>query len=264
MTLLALLWLVLGAVASAQGPAEPPGNPPAAGEAGAPAQEPPASDPAGRWMKRGSSLVLYDSSGTIVHEIPLGAWEDLAPAQVRGTRTRGGTSPDGRFAWTFQKTTTWNPPKTKTLGTDRVLRFYGLSPRELWSETGADAPESAEALALGASGSVVALALQRGGGEWAVAVRSYLGATLLEEKGFKGLPAVTLTPDGRYALARWTEEDKSATHTFIEVATRTRKDIPSEEFVLGPARIAEDGKVFSGKRLLHDFARPAGKSADDK
>ncbi|MBI5209261.1 MAG: hypothetical protein HY927_04720 [Elusimicrobia bacterium] len=258
------LWLVFGAAASAQGPAGLPGSPPAAGRSGTPEQESQSSDPAGRWMKQGASLVLYDSSGTIVHEIPLGAWEEPAPAQVRGTRTQGGTSTDGRFAWTFQKTTTWNPPKTKTLGTDRILRFYGLSPRELWSETGADAPESAEALALGASGEVVALALRRGGGDWAVAVRSYLGATLLEEKGFKGLPVVTLTSDGRYALARWTEEDKSATHTFIEVPTRTRHDIPSEEFVLGPARIAEDGKVFSGKRLLHDFARPAGKRADEE
>ncbi|MBI4679550.1 MAG: hypothetical protein HY748_18410 [Elusimicrobia bacterium] len=215
-------------------------------------------EPAAHWSKQGSSLVLYDSSGTIVHEVPLGLWEEASGAQVQSTQTLGGTVAGGRFAWTLEKTTAWNASKTKTLKADRVLHYYGTTAGGLWSLALADAPPDADPLVASASGETVAVAVNTEG-EWTVLVRTFLGNPQWEMTGLKSLSSAFLTPNGKYALIRWSEPDKSATHTFVEVATKARKDIASEDFVLGPARLTDDGKVFAGERLLYEFKQGARK-----
>jgi hypothetical protein len=225
----------------------------AAAEREAPA---PAGDPSGRWSKQGSSLVLYDSSGTIVSEIPLSRSENPSSAGVAVSRTEGGASADGRFAWTFEKNTVWNASKTVRRREDRVLRYYGTSGMELWSLPGADAPPHGDPVALSSSGETVVVGVLKKDGSWTAAARTFVGTTVWETEA-KGLLSLSLTPEGRYALIRWSELDTSATHSFVELATGNRKDIPSDEFILGAARFDDDGKVFSGSRLLHDFKKAA-------
>ncbi|MBI5881660.1 MAG: hypothetical protein HZB91_00915 [Elusimicrobia bacterium] len=224
-----------------------------ADEARPPVTAAPSAEGDGRWSKQGSSLVLYDSSGTIVTEIPLASSEETAGPGTRVARTTGGTSADGRFAWTLEKRTTWNSPKTKLIKEDRLLRYHGTSGRELWTQPGADAPPHSDPASLSRSGETVAVAIPNDGG-WTVSVRTFVG-TPVWETATKGLSSIFLNPEGTYALFRWTELDKSATHSFVELATGARKDIPSDEFVLGSASVTADGKVFSGTRLLHDFKK---------
>ncbi|MBI5623661.1 MAG: hypothetical protein HY924_07790 [Elusimicrobia bacterium] len=238
-----LLWSLLASAPPVQ-----------AQEAAPPAQEAAAAEEGGLWSRQGSSLVLRDSSGTVVNEIPLRTSEELMGSGLRMSRTTGNVSENGRFAWTLHKTTVWNLSKTKALREDRTLRFFGTSGRELWSQPGADAPAQGEPVAMNATGETVAVSVLGPGG-WKVSVRSFLGTPVWELDGLQNLSSVSLTPEGAYALIRWSETDKSATHTFVAPATGERKDIPSDEFVLGAARISADGKVFAGLRLLHEFKK---------
>ena len=61
---------------------------------------------------------------------------------------------------------------------------------------------------------------------------------------------------GRFALARWNEPDKSATHTFLDIENKTRKDIASGDLTLGQALIDDDGRVYSGKKPIFSFSTP--------
>lgn len=211
---------------------------------------------ASHWSKQGASLVLYDSSDTIVTEIPLASSEEPSSTGLRATLTTGGTSTDGRFAWTLEKTTAWNASKTKALSEERLLRYLGTTGRELWSLAGADASRRSDPVAMSDTGEVAAVSVLGKDG-WTVSIRNSMGGTLWETTGIRTLLSVSLTPGGRYALIRWAEPDRSATHTFVEVATGARKDAPSDEFVLGGGRVDEDGKVYAGTKLIHDFKQKA-------
>ena len=106
-----------------------------------------------------------------------------------------------------------------------------------------------------ASGENILLA-QRAPKGWLVSVRTYLGIPEWELGPFPELDSMFITPSGRYAMIRWTDPDKSRTHTFLELPTKTRKDIPSGELYLGSAIMWEDGKVTSGKKEVFVFPKP--------
>lgn len=201
--------------------------------------------PAKVWINQASSLLHYDSSGTLSGELPLGRWEEPSGGRVIVHETRGAASRDGRFAWTWEK-----------VAQRSMLRFFGPLGGELWSEESAAAPESGEPLVLSGDGETALLCRRTAAGLTA-AVKSYVGNTLWEVGPFPVLHAMELTENGRYALLRWTEPEKTSTHTFLEVPSKKRKDIPSGELLLGQASIDGDGTVRSGRKTVFSFAPAA-------
>jgi hypothetical protein len=201
--------------------------------------------PANGWVKRSSSLLHYDSSGTLSGELPLGRWEEPLGGRVIVHETRGSAARGGSFAWTWE-----------TVDGRAVLRFFGPSGRELWSEGTAAAPESGEPLVLSAGGET-SLLCRRSGAGLSVAVKSFVGNTLWEIGPFPILHVMELTDNGRYALLRWSEPDKSATHTFLDLEAKARKDVPSGELLLGQASVGEDGTVRSGGKTVFSLAPKA-------
>ncbi len=206
---------------------------------------------AGRWAKQGSSLLHYDSSGTLVSEIGLGVSEETASHGLTVTELLGNAAPGGRLAWVIEKRVLWNASRTKQLKAEASLKVLGSSGRELWTEAAAAIPESGDPVPLGPEGESLALSLKKADGYW-LSVRGYLGNTLFETGPFPRLVATALSPSGRYALARWTDPDKSATHTFLDVTAKRREDIPSERF-LAPARM-EEQRLYSGSKVIFEFA----------
>lgn len=199
----------------------------------------------GGWVRQGRSLLLHDASGELLSELGLGVWEDQ--------ETRGGVSPGGRFAWLFQSKSSRNSGRAKRVQYERNFKLLGSAGTELWSSEDVDLPRSGNPVGFSALGEVLLVAL-RGKTGWSVAAKNYMGNTLHEAGPFPDLESMDLTPNGRYAVARWREAEKSATHTFLDIPARARKDIPSEEFLLGQGHISPEGQVLSGAKILFDFA----------
>lgn len=195
---------------------------------------PAGAGPAKGWVKQGSSLLYYDSSGTLSGELPLGRWEERD--------VRGGVSKDGNFAWT------WEARKL-------LLRYFGPSGKELWSASNAAAPETGDPAALSADGRTVLFCRKSASG-LSVVLKSFVGNTLWEAGPFPILHAVELTDNGLYALLRWTQPDEASMHTFLAVAERARKDVASAELRGGRAVLGEDGAVRSGGKVLFFLAPP--------
>jgi len=208
------------------------------------------------WLRVAKSLLYYDADGQLANEIGLGRWEDSDPARAHVKVIAGGSSPNNRFAWTLDKRTTWNTSKTKLLESTRVLRFFDSSGNELWTEEEADFLPGSDPLVSSQDGEVCLIALRRQSG-WFAAVKTYLGNTLWELGPFPRLEALQISPNGRYALARWGDPDRSAVHSFLDLTGRKRQDVPSDRFVLGKAVVDDQGRAFSGKDLVFSFSETA-------
>lgn len=215
--------------------------------------------PAEGWAKQASSLLLYDSSSTLVSEIGLGHWEEAVDFRINVLEISGGTSPNRRFAWTLEKNSVWNSSRTKKLEAKRLFRFFGNGGAELWRASDLDASMSDEPVSFSANGELLLVSLHQSSGTsslWKAALKTYVGNTLDEWGPFPVIKKLALTPNGKYALIRWTVPDKSSTHTFVELGTKIRKDMDSGDLILGQARIEDDGKVFTGSKMIFDFAAP--------
>lgn len=204
------------------------------------------------WAKQGSSLLYYDDQGELSLEIGLGRWEETSSSRINIKTISAGLSPQGRFAWTLETRLSWNSLKTNLLDSVRVLRFYGPTGKELWAEDAADTPTTGEPLVFSANGETCVMALKHPH-NWAVAVKSYIGNTLWTISPIPRLESMSITPNGRYAMLRWNDPDKSAMHSFLEIPSKTRKDLPSDQFFLGQARIENSGEVFAGKKRIFSF-----------
>ncbi|MDE2237348.1 MAG: hypothetical protein KGK30_05615, partial [Elusimicrobia bacterium] len=68
------------------------------------------------------------------------------------------------------------------------------------------------------------------------------------------LESIALTGNGRYATARWRAPGRGATHTFVDLALKLRRDIPSDELTLGRASVDADGRVVSGGKVVFRFS----------
>lgn len=253
---LAAACLLLGSGASAQDakPSGPPTAPAVAVDTAAP-QAPAAEAPKAMWVKRKVSLLYKDQDGDIVNELPLTHNEETAGGRATVHDVSGGVSSNGRFAYVFDKSDVWNAAKTKLLSRACELRVYGSDGQRLWETPYADAPEGRQPLVFSADGETALVLLKREKG-WYASLRDYLGATLLELGPFPKIDAAELTPSGRYAMVAWLVPDKDSTHTFVDVKTKTRKDIPSGDLYLGQAWIGDDGKVVSDKKVVFDFGAP--------
>lgn len=200
------------------------------------------------WTKQGSSLLHYDPDGSLSQEIPLRGGDESGPPH----EARGGTSSDGRLAWTLESRQVWNPLKSKTAQTRRLLRLYGSNGQELWKDEGVDLPERGEPVIFSADGLTLLLA-RRTGDEWSVEARTWMGVLRAGVGPFPRLISMALAPGGRFALARWGVLDKSDTHTFFDIAAKKREDVPSSSLLLGLARIGDDGVVRSGSKTVLSF-----------
>ncbi len=207
------------------------------------------------WRKQTAALLFYDNWGNLSNDVGLGHWEDTGASSVTIRDLTAGTSSNGEFAWLWEVFTDWNIPRTKLLGRRSLLRFYGSAGREIWSASGVEAPGKSDPLVYSANGENILLA-QKSPKGWLVSVRTYLGIPEWELGPFPELDSMFITPSGRYAMIRWTVPDKSRTHTFLELPTKTRKDVASGELHLGSAIMWEDGKVTSGKREVFAFPKP--------
>lgn len=214
---------------------------------------PPAEAPRARWIKQRVSLLYKAADGGIENEIPLTHSEETGGARMTVHDVSGEVSSNGRFAYAFEKNDLWNTSKTKLIERRRVLRVYGSDGRLLWENPAADAPEGQAPLLFSADGETAVVLSRRDKG-WMASVRDYLGAPLIEIGPYPKIDAAFLTANGRYALVRWLIPDQDSGHTFLDVKNKARKDIASGDLYMGQARIDEDGKVFSNKKLVFDFA----------
>ncbi len=201
------------------------------------------------WTRQGRSLVLYGADGSLSQEVPLSAGESESTSSHE---ILGGTSPDGRLAWTLDRRLFWTPGKTRVTESRRQLRVFGTTGQELWRDSDADLPERGEPLIFAADGKTLLLTRTSTAG-WTVDARDWMGRTLATVGPFPHLITMTLSPNGRFLLARWRVPDSSDTHTFLDLATKKRKDVASSDLVLGLARIGNDGVVRSGSKSLFAF-----------
>ena len=206
------------------------------------------------WTRQANSLLLYGEDGSLTMELPLHEPDDA------GTVTRetvGGVSPDGRVAWTLDRRLVWSPGRTRLLESHRTLKTFGTSGQELWRDEAADLPERGDPVLFSKDGRTLLLARRADDG-WSVQSREWLGSVKASIGPFPRLISMFLTPNGRFALARWGVPDKSDTHTFVDLATKARRDVQSSDLVLGLARINDDGAVISGSKAVFAFDLSTG------
>lgn len=213
---------------------------------------PPRSAPG--WTRQGQSLLLYGPDGDLKQELPLRKLEESATVSMD---TLGGTSPDGVLAWTLDRRVTWDRGRRRVLESRRVFRVYGKEGRELWKDDAPDTPERGEPVVFSDDGQTLLLARRLDEG-WLVEARSWMGGPQASAGPFPRLISMALTANGRYFLARWAVPDTSDTHSFVEIASKRRRDVPSSELTLGLARIDDDGVVRSGSRVIFAFEPPPG------
>ncbi|MBI3563608.1 MAG: hypothetical protein HY079_00265 [Elusimicrobia bacterium] len=226
-----------------------------AGDAAAPAAT------ARSWVRMGGSLVLFGADGAPAVELP------LREPDSEGTvshETLGAPSPDGALAWTLDRRLTWSPGRTKVVDSRRQLKMFGSDGAELWRDDQADLPERGEAVLFSADGKTL-LYSRRNDSGWTAEARDWMGSTRATLGPYPRLISMALTPNGRYALARWVVPDASDTHSFIDLSDKRRKDVASSDLLLGVARIGDDGVVRSGSRVVFDFnASTAAAKAPEK
>jgi hypothetical protein len=203
------------------------------------------------WSRQGNSLLLYGDDGALTQELPLHE-ADESGSGTTSRETLGGVSPDGRMAWTIDRRLVYNQGRTKLLESHRQLRTFGSAGAELWRDEAVDLPERGAPVLFSADGKTLLLS-KRGDEGWSAEARTWLGQIVATIGPFPRLISMALTPSGRYALARWGVPDKSDTHTFIDLATKSRRDVPSSELMLGLARIGDDGVVRSGSKIVFSF-----------
>lgn len=222
----------------------------------APAPQPPLEEMAPSrsapgWTRQANSLLLYGDDGTLQQELPLHE-ADEAGAGTTSRETLGGVSPDGRMAWTLERRLTWSPGRTKVLESHRLFRLFGSAGTELWREESVDAPQRGAPALFSADGKTLLLS-ERSVDGWTAEARTWLGQVVAALGPFPRLISMALSPNGRFALARWAVPDKSDTHSFIDLRTKARRDVPSADLVLGLARVGDDGVVRSGSKIIFAF-----------
>ncbi|HAZ07290.1 MAG TPA: hypothetical protein DCZ01_01940 [Elusimicrobia bacterium] len=208
------------------------------------------------WATQGGSLLLYDQEGALIQEISIRGDEESGLARD----LRGGTSPDGRLAWTLESRRVWNPLKSRTEETRRLLRFFGSSGAELWKDDSVEVPERGVPVLFSADSKTVLIA-RRALDDWSVEARTWMGESILAIGPFPRVISMELSPNGRYGQARWSVMDKSATHTFFDLTGRKRLDVPSSNLLLGLARIGDDGVARSGSKVVASFEAAASTMA---
>lgn len=209
------------------------------------------------WSKQGKSLVLYDADGALSFEI--GLLREETGAVTR--EVQGDVSPDGAAAWTLERKLTWNNSRSEMIESRRVLKIHGSQGQTLWSDESADWPEKGPPVVFSNDSKVILVACHFGE-SWSVEARDWTGVPKLRAGPYPRLVSIALAPGGRYAVARWGVQDKSDTHSFLDLWTKVRKDIETSELTLGLARVGDDGVVRSGRRDVFSFSTELSTATD--
>lgn len=212
------------------------------------------------WRAAPASLLRFDAAGELADELGLGSWtEPLGGERYRRRTARGGVSADGRFAWRWEKEETLRRGRVDTvLLSSRTLEYLGTEGQVLWTAPLADAPEGLPPLFQSADGER-ALVLERTTETWSAGAVDFTGARALTLALGERVAYAALTPSGRYAQLDWSRRDGPLLHTFLDLGTGERADIPAAETELGKAELGDDGVARSGGRVLHRFgAAPGG------
>lgn len=218
-----------------------------------------ASGGAGRggWSATESSLLLRDSSGTLVTELALEPWEERASAETALRHlSRGGISSDGRFAWSWEKAEEVRKDgRAKPRERSRLLRYWGTFGQELWSSERADTPGAFGPAAQSRSGERV-LVLERSTSSWSACAYDFLGRRLFEFQG-RGVPeGLRLSPSGRFGWVRWRALDEPPWYAFFDSERKKLREVPAYKLPPAPVRIEEDGGVYAGSKLVLELDRP--------
>jgi len=203
------------------------------------------------WSRQANSLLLYGKDGDLQQELPLHV-ADEAGTGTTSRETLGGVSPDGQLAWTLERRLTWTPGRTKVIESHRLFRLYGTTGGELWREESVDLPERGDPVVFSADGKTLLLA-ERSGDGFTAEARTWLGQVISTLGQWPRLISMALSPSGRFALARGAVPDKSDTHSFMDLQSKVRRDVPSSDLVLGLARVGDDGVVRSGSKVVFSF-----------
>lgn len=215
-----------------------------------------APEPRLGWTAVSSSLLLYDSSGTLAQEVGLGQWPEESGGVMRRRTVRGGASGDGRFAWSFEKIEIVAAP-SKPGATPaaaerrRALTYLGTDGQELWRNELADVPKGLDPAAASDDGERVLVA-ERVPDGWTVALYDFVGNRIVEAHGTGALEVASLSPGGRYALARWHPANRAPVYAWIDAAQKARKRLPLAEPGTAPLRVDDLGRVWAGTKLLFD------------
>lgn len=204
------------------------------------------------WVASPSSLLLYDSSGTLVGEVGLGRWlEDAENATLRRRVVRGGASEDGRFAWSWESVESLKPGRAeKVLSSARLLRYLGTEGQELFRNELADAPAGLTPAVMSANGETV-LVFERGLDEWITAAYAFTDNRLLDARGKGSIEAAYLAPEGRFGWIRWHQLDQPPIYSFLDLERGTVKEVSTGGLPRGPVVLTDDGKVsVRGKTVL--------------
>lgn len=206
------------------------------------------------WVKRAGSLLLYDSSSNIINEVPLGSSEHNLGDQLKDHDVLGEAAKSGRFAWVFDRTSVFDSSHVRKLSSTRTLTFYGDTGEPIWTSSTADAPKDGVPVLMSDSGEMLLVASLDSDG-WTVKAEGYLGDTIMTVGPMPQFDSMDLTPNGSFAVVRWRVPDQSATHTFLNLSTRTRHDVASGTLFLGNATLSPDGKAVSGGKTVLDLSQ---------
>ncbi|MBI5200509.1 MAG: hypothetical protein HY925_02885 [Elusimicrobia bacterium] len=203
------------------------------------------------WVKARASLLLYDSSGTLVNEVGLGTWEESGS---NGTAQRkvvtGGVSVDGRFAWAWEKVETIKLGKSdKALTTARLLRYLGTEGQELFRNELADAPKGLDPVSLSNDGEWLLLT-ERGPDAWIIAAYDFMGNRLVDAHGKGSVELAQLTSNGQYALVRWHQLDLPPEYTLLKVGERASTGLPALKTAGVSPKLTDDGRVLVGAKVI--------------
>ncbi len=203
------------------------------------------------WVKAKASLLLYDSSGTLVNEVGLGTWEEAA-SNGAGQRkvVQGGVSTDGRFAWSWEKVETFKIGKSdRALTTARLLRYLGTEGQELFRNELADAPKGLDPVSLSNDGEWILLT-ERGPDAWIIAAYDFMGNRLVDAHGKGSVELAQLTPNGQFALVRWHQLDLPPEYTLVKVGERAATGLPSPKAPGTAPKLTDDGRVLVGVKVI--------------
>ncbi|MBI4347453.1 MAG: hypothetical protein HY553_11400 [Elusimicrobia bacterium] len=204
------------------------------------------------WVKAKSSLLLYDSSGTLVNEVGLGHWEELGSGGTAQRKiVRGDVSDDGRFAWAWERVDTVKVGRTeKPLTTARLLRYFGTEGQELFRNELADAPRGLDPVSLSKDGEWLLLT-ERGPDAWIVAAYDFMGNRLVDAHGKGAVEFAQLAPNGQYALVRWHQLDLPPEYTLLKIGDRASTGVPSLKGVGVAPKVTDDGRVVVGAKVVY-------------
>jgi hypothetical protein len=217
---------------------------------------PPPAEPKPRvgWELMPASLVLRGPEGEVREEWGLGEFQEDADAGLTAKTTlKGGTNPDGRFAWKWRKRETVRTGREdRSIGSTVSLSYLGSDGQTLWESDAADSPSGMAPLLQSRDGET-ALMITRSASGWRLAAMTYAGLRLAQLQAAQRLERVHLTENGLFALALWGERDRPLVYTLLDIKHGLRKDLPASDWPLGIARVEEDGTALSGKAVAHKF-----------